>query len=80
MESQYETLKVLYSLVQDKAEPTRHLCHPNEIILQHHYSWDIVVEHFNQLHREGLIKMESPGTTVINITDKGMDWVKENTI
>ena len=74
MEIRYTTLKTVYEIVKNEANPALYACFPNQIIIRQSQPWDNIMEQLYILADEGFITIQQPGTTVC-ITQKGMEKV-----
>lgn len=72
MEPKYTTLKTIYEIVTNEANPLTYACFPNQIIIHQTQAWDIIIKQLDELAAEGLISIQQPGTTIC-ITAKGME-------
>lgn len=75
MERKYQTLKTIYELVKNDAQPTMSIIQPNEIIIRQELPWDIIVDHLKQLEAEKHITLQQVSTAVISITAKGLHYI-----
>lgn len=72
MESRYATLKTVYEIVKNEANPALYACFPNQIIIHQSQPWDTIMEQLYVLADEGFLTIQQPGTTIC-ITTKGME-------
>lgn len=72
MEFRYATLKTVYKIVKNEANPTLYACFPNQIIIYQSQPWDSIMQQLYTLADEGFITIQQPGTTIC-ITQKGME-------
>lgn len=79
MEPKYATLKTVYEIVMNEANPLTYACFPNQIIIHQTQPWDIIIKQLDELAGEELITIQQPGTTIC-ITAKGMEKAAANMI
>jgi hypothetical protein len=72
MESKFATLKTIYEIVMNEANPLTYACFPNQIIIHQTQPWDIIIKQLVELAAEELITIQQPGTTIC-ITAKGIE-------
>ena len=72
MEPKYATLKTIYEIVMNEANPITYACFPNQIIIHQTQPWDIIIKQLDELAAEEFITVQQPGTTIC-ITTKGME-------
>ena len=77
MENKIQTLQVIYELVKKDIKPSTSNIHPNEILSRLHLPWDEIVNHLNALQTDGLIILKQLSVAVINITDKGFQYMTD---
>jgi len=70
VEEKYNTLRVIYTLVEGATHPTQFACRSAEIIIHHNQPWDAILMHLNNLAAEGLINFITPA--LITITQTGI--------
>ena len=75
METKWNTLSVIYSIVKDYPNPTTTLLHINELILNQSLPWDQVVDHLKELQKEEFVTMKQLSVAVISLTEKGMQYL-----
>ncbi len=74
MDSRFATLKTVYDIVKNEANPSLYACFPNQIIIHQSQPWDTIMQQLYSLADEGFITIQQPGTTIC-ITNKGLDKV-----
>ena len=74
MENKLQTLQVIYELVKNDNRPSMTNIRANEIVARHHFPWDEIVLHLQELKQDGFILMTQLSTAVISITEKGFDF------
>ena len=74
MNNKYLTLRTIYELVKNDANPTASIIHPNEVIVRQSFPWDEIVKHLNKLQSEDYIIMKQLHIAAISITDKGVQY------
>ncbi len=72
METRYQTLATLYTLVKDTPQPTQYQCLPRQLILFLHFDWATIYGHLQVLEQEGLVKIEQADNIQFSITETGM--------
>ena len=72
METRYQVLLTLYSIVKNDPQPTSYNCRPREIILRQWQDWSVIVQHVILLQEEGLVLTEQRDTLLIKITAEGI--------
>jgi hypothetical protein len=74
METKFDTLRAIYEMISETADdPTKTLLATNELILHQALPWDEVVNHLNELNRDGYILLQQLSVALISITGKGID-------
>jgi hypothetical protein len=76
MEPKFDTLRAIYEMISETADPTKTLLASNELILHQARPWDEVVEHLNDLNKDGYILLQQLSVAVISMTSKGMDVMR----
>lgn len=75
MENKFQTLQVIYGMVKNDTNPSMHNILPNEIISRHHFPWDEIINHLNELLREDYIVMKQSSPVIVTITKKGFQFI-----
>jgi predicted transcriptional regulator len=79
MEEAYTTLKTIYDIVKNDANPETYLCSAREIILRQFIGWDVVKSHLAVLASNGLVEVKHLDRIVISITSKGIEAANSET-
>ncbi len=75
MENKFQTLQLIYEMVKNDIKPSMHNILPNEIISRQHLPWDEIVNHLNELHKEGYVFMKQSSPVIITLTEKGFQYI-----
>ncbi len=75
MEPRYATLKTIYEIVKNEANPTTYNCTPTQVILRQTQPWDSIMEQLDELEAEELITIHKPGKAIC-ITTKGLEKIQ----
>lgn len=78
MERKLVTLSTIYEIVKDKIKPVAVSIQPNEIISHSHFPWDEIMQQLEELHNDELIIMKKSLVVVINITQRGLDFITQS--
>ena len=71
METRYQTLTTLYTLVKDTPQPTQYQCVPRQLILLMHFDWANIYKHLLALEFEGLVRIVLADNVLFSITEAG---------
>ena len=72
METRYQTLQTLYTLVKETPNPTQYQCLPRQLILFLHFDWATIYSHLQVLAEEDLVMISQADNIQFSITDKGI--------
>jgi hypothetical protein len=72
MEPKYATLKTIYEIVKNEANPITYNCTPAQVILRQSQPWDNIMRQLDDLATEALITIQKPRNSIC-ITAKGME-------
>ncbi len=72
METRYQTLQTLYTLVKETPNPTQYQCLPRQLILFLHFDWATIYTHLRTLEGEGLVTISQADNIQFSITEAGM--------
>ena len=73
METRYETLQLLASIVKDIPQPTQYQCLPRQLILVSSYDWATIYSHLVLLEKEGLVEIVQADNVQFSITLAGIE-------
>jgi len=73
MESRYQTLRTIYTIVKDDPQPTTYPCRPRELILRLLSDWSIIKNDISSLEEEGLVATRQLDTFIVMITQAGIE-------
>ena len=73
METRYQTLQTLYTLVKDTPNPTQYQCLPRQLILFLTFDWGTIYSHLVVLEKEGLVQIVQADNIQFSITQKGIE-------
>lgn len=79
MEDEYLTLKTIFDIVRNDANPETYLCSAREIILRQLNGWDIIQSHLQLLADKEFVIVKYLDKMVVSITLKGIEKVKAAT-
>lgn len=79
MEDEYLTLKTIFDIVKNDANPETYLCSAREIILRQLNGWDIIQKHLQLLADKEFVIVKHLDKMVVSITLKGIEKVKSST-
>jgi hypothetical protein len=74
MEAKYTTLKTIFEIVKNEANPTTYNCTPAQVILRQSQPWDRIMLQLDELEAEELITINRPNKAIC-ITAKGVDKI-----
>jgi len=77
METRYETLRLLASLVKEIPQPTQYQCLPRQLILLSSYDWAIIYAHLVELETEGLVQIIQADNIQFSITENGLAYLSK---
>lgn len=80
MEDSYITLKTIFDIVKNDANPETYLCSAREIILRQFNGWDVIQNHLRFLEERELIVVKHLDKIAISITQLGIDEVKSGNL
>ncbi len=80
MESRFETLRLLATLVSDAPQPTLYQCLPRQLILHSRYDWATIYSHLLELENEGFVQIVQADNIQFSITQNGVEKAKSNEI
>jgi len=80
MESQFETLRLLASLVCEAPQPTQYQCLPRQLILLSRNDWSTIYAHLIELEKEGLVQIVQADNIQFSITQEGIERASLNEI
>jgi hypothetical protein len=80
MEDAIVTLKTIYEIVKNEANPETYLCSAREIILRQFNGWDAIENHLRVLEERELVVVKHLDKIAISITQKGIDEVRSGKI
>lgn len=72
MEIQFETLRLLASLVSEAPQPTQYQCLPRQMILLSNYDWTLIYAHLLELEKDGLVQIGKADNIQFSITEEGL--------
>ena len=75
METRYQTLQTLNTLVKDTPNPTQYQCLPRQLILYLIFDWATIYSHLVELEKEGLVKIVQVDNIQFSITQDGIEKV-----
>jgi len=76
MEDEYLTLRTIFDIVKNDANPETYLCSARDIILRQLNGWDIIQGHLQLLAEKELVVVKQLDKIAISITQNGIDAIK----
>ena len=73
MESRFETLRLLATLVSDAPQPTQYQCLPRQLILLSSYDWATIYSHLLELKKEKFVQIVQADNIQFSITQGGIE-------
>jgi predicted transcriptional regulator len=73
MESRFETLRLLATLVSEAPQPTQYQCLPRQLILLSSFDWATIYSHLLELEKEGLVQIGQADNIQFSITQGGIE-------
>jgi hypothetical protein len=72
METRYQTLRTLATLVKDAPQPIQYQCLPRQLILLSPFDWATIYSHLLDLEIEGLVRIGKADNIQFSITEEGI--------
>lgn len=75
MENRYTTLKILFDLAKEEADPTSHFYSFHQVQLQGTHSLETIIEHVDALEKEALVRLRLEDGLNVALTPKGWEMI-----
>jgi DNA-binding MarR family transcriptional regulator len=73
MDTKYQTLRTLATMVQEEPQPTLYRCMPRELILRSDLDWATIYSHLAELEKEAYVQIFNADGVRFSITQTGIE-------